>query len=166
MNLNPLRRWKHRRDTRNAFFACEDKMANLLDELDITVTDDPCERAKLLRQLADFQIDNARRFHAAFPRVRMLGEDRDIVGDLVSESKLYRALGDVEHVVACHGRVGRNWRFHEWGERADAILDEMCATEDLQARLALLDDLYDAVVPAVGGQAAEALVPLMGSVES
>lgn len=154
-----IRRWRARSGARNTYYAADDELARLHDLL--AETAEPRERAKLLRRMADEQMRAVRVYHTAFGRDTIPHDNgRSMTESLTSESKLYRALGDVEHVVACNGRVGRNWRFHEWGETADRVLDRMAATPDLDERVELLDELYDAVLPAVGGQAAETVACL------
>lgn len=154
--LAAYRTWRTRAAVRADYYDTDRQLGDLHDQLRTTA--EPRDRSKLYRKMADLQIRNAGQHFRAFGPDPIPQEDgRDLSDSLVSASKLYRVLGDVEWVVACNGRVGRNWRFHEWGVDADEILDRMCTTPNLLDRVEMLDDLYDAVAPAVGGQAAEVL---------
>lgn len=142
------------RTARDAYFAAENNIGKLHDRLG--QVPDPRERAKTLRQMADHELRMARLHHRAFG-ADATDDGIDLADTHLYVSMLYRVLGDVEHVVATNGRVGRNYRFHELGEAADEVLDRMVATPDLTGRTALLEDLHGAVHHRAGGQAAEAL---------
>jgi hypothetical protein len=115
-----IRRWRNRSAARKTYYAADKELARLHNQL--AKTAEPHERAKLLRRMADEQMRAVRVYHTAFGLDPIPHDNgRSMTESLTSESKLYRALGDVEHVVACNGRVERNWRFHEWGETADRV---------------------------------------------
>lgn len=85
-------------------------------------------------------------------------EDRSTATSLMLEAGLYRALCDVELAVA-HG-VTRVRAVGCVEQVAADVLDRMAASPNLAGRVRLLDELRTAVLPAVGVQAAEALVCL------
>lgn len=155
--LGFIRNRRLRNKARAAYWVDEDARCELDDNLADTA--DPWTRSKLLRKLSELEFRQSQRHPVAFGP-DLFDDGTDVSDALLSTSKLYRVLADVEHVVACNGRVGRNWRFHELGPAADRVLDEMAATSDLAARRALLLDLAIAVEDHVGVDAAHMLSDL------
>lgn len=136
------------------YWALDRKLEWLHSELG--KTEAAVDRAHLLWNLSRVQLDQADVHDAAF------GPDllkRDAAGTMAQSlhwsAMLYRLLAGVDDAAA-YAHLGRRERLSAiLGEESDGILDRMAATPDLGDRMALLDDLYEAVVGKVGGQAAE-----------
>jgi hypothetical protein len=117
---------------------------------------DPHRRALLLADLAEAEIGQARLHFATFGPDPLDDEDgRDLADSLAYSAHLYRLLRQVEAAVAS-GRP-RLQDGTNLDHAASDVLDRMAATPDLQARMRLLEELCDVVLPIVGGQAAEVL---------
>ncbi len=114
----------------------------------------PHRRGRLLRSLAEHQIDQARLHFGAFGPDPLEDEDgRDLADSMAHSAHLYQLLREVEFAVA-DGRP-RLRDGTALGHAAGDVLDRMAGMPDLPARMRLLEDLYDVVLPLVGGQAAE-----------
>lgn len=150
-----IRRRRVRSAARESYFTTEKNLSRCSNQL--AETTDPRQRATILYRMAGLELTQADRHRTAFGDQPIKTEGgRDMAESLLYASMLYRTLGDVEHVVAS-GSGSRNCRFPRFGEDANDTLDRMCVTPDLPLRMALLEDLYDAVYQHLGGQAAEVL---------
>lgn len=141
--------------TKDDYFAVEKPIGGLFDQLNETT--DPIPRGHLLYAMADIEQRLADLHLKVFGPAPIEWEgDRDLAESLAYSAQLYRLLADVELVVGGHSPS----RFvtESWLEpHAGRVLDRMAGTADLAARSVLLLDLYEAVEPHVGGQAAEVL---------
>lgn len=143
-----------RSQARSAYYAGDRTAGRLLDQL--TTLDDPKLRARVLWELAEVETAMARTHRAGFGPDPIEHEGgRDLADSIASSALLYRLIADVEKAAA-HGER-RRYTETELEPHAGPVLDRMAGTADAEARGALLDDLYDAVVDVVGGQAAEAV---------
>ncbi len=119
---------------------------------------DPADRAATLNQLAVVQYEQARVHDAAWGVDRFPADCRDVAGDMAQSmrysARLYRLLGYVETAVA-YGLGGRPCPDRPVDVAAAGVMERMAAMSDLGARMALLEELGWAVLPVVGGQAAE-----------
>jgi hypothetical protein len=108
--------------------------------------------------MADLELARSRRHRTAFGPDPLEAEGgRDMSGSLLWSSLLYRSLADVEHTVACAGRVSRRWYDFRLEQVAGEVFDQMVATPELAGRIALQEQLFAAVADTVGGRAVETL---------
>jgi hypothetical protein len=138
-----------------AYWAAEDAARDACAELADTV--DPHRRAKLLRSLSESTIRMAREFHAAFG-VDICDDGRPMPTVLGYEAHLYLLLHHVEYAISISR--GRFADGSSLDHAAAVVFDEMVVTPDLVDRMRLLEQLYEAVLPHVGGQAAETVACL------
>ena len=142
------------------YFALARRMGRIYDETADTTNDHV--RATLLIDAYETEQSMAgmhREVFGADPNPDEGG--RDLSESLASSALLLKLLADVELVAG--GRLTRRFVTDSWLEPyVGPVLDRMADTTDVVARAALLEELYDAVYPHVGGQAAEVLacVPL------
>lgn len=143
--------------TRDDYFRVEKQFGPLFDQL--SETTDATARTVLLTEMANIEQRLADVYFEAFGPAPIEWENgRDLATSLNFSAQLYGLLADVERAVA-EGGVRRDTG--SWLEpHAGPVLDRMSATVDVAARSVLLLDLYEAVVPHVGGQAAEMLACL------
>jgi len=143
--------YRARRDARAEYWRLDGRLGRLHRQLGDAA--EPEVRADLLTDLWQVQAAQARVHDAAWGVDKLR---KDAAGDMARSQHLsallYGLLGDIESAVANPGR-GRKWG--ELGGPASVPLDRMAATPDLGERMALLPDLYDAVVDQVGVQSAE-----------
>jgi hypothetical protein len=167
--------YRARRAARAEYWALEARLGNAHRRLATTV--DATGRARLLWTLSQVQLDQANVHDAAFGPDLFEPEceeefaldavglyERDAAGSMAQSMRwsatLYRLLAGVEEAVV-YTRLGRRERMSAvLGQASDEVLDRMATTPDLGARMTLLDDLYEAVVDKVGGQAAETIACL------
>lgn len=143
--------------TSNDYFRIEKPIGALLDRLNEST--DPAVRGELLdgmaaveQQLADVHLE-------AFGPDPMEDEGgRDLSESIAHSALLLRLLGDVEYAVADSRarRVTRTWL----EPYAGPVLDRMAGAFEPYDRAMLLKELYEAVEPYVGAQAAETLACL------
>lgn len=142
------------------YFALDKKAGQIYDR--VAETTDGHERTKLLFAAAEVEQRMADVHFEVFGADPNSDEGgRDLSESLTHSALLMRLIADVEQ-VACGETLSR-FTTGTWLEPyAGPVLNRMVATETVQQRAALLEDLYDAVYPHVGGQAAETLacVPL------
>lgn len=143
--------------TKDDYFRTEKPIGDLMDRLNEST--DPTARPELLYRIAAVEQ------RLADIHLEVFGPDpieweggRDLAESIGFSALLLRLLGDVEQAV---DGDGRRWLTSSWLEPyAGPVLDRMATTQDVGARSVLLLDLYEAVVPHVGGQAAETLACL------
>jgi hypothetical protein len=146
--------------TQADYFALDREMGRIYDR--ISETTDGHERARLLIDAYETEGAMATMHREVFGPDPLPDEPgRDLADALASSAVLLSLLADVE-LVAC-GDLTRRFTTDTWLEpHAGPVLDRMAATGTAEERAGLLEDLFDAVVPQVGGQAAEVLacIPL------
>lgn len=156
------------KQARDTYFAAERQVAANLGAL--VFCSQPGERHASLAAAAVHASTAANMFTAGFGADPNEDEDgRDMAETLHHVATLYELLAAVEESLtfgSCVVPAVDNTDLPE-AERtlvaaAHGPLCEMAATPDLDARLRLLEKLYDAVEPVIGGQAAEALWCLPG----
>jgi hypothetical protein len=143
--------------TSGDYFRIGKPIGALYDRLNETT--DPAIRAELLDGMATIEQQLSDVHREAFGPDPIEWEGgRDLSESIASSALLMRLLADVEHAVADGGQRRRT---DTWLEPyAGSVLDRMAATPDIATRSVLLLDLYEAVEPHVGGQAAEVLAGL------
>lgn len=124
----------------------------IYDEL--AETDRAATRAVLLAKCGKLTLAQADVYTAGWGD-DPLDDGMDMAQSLRWSAMLYRHLADVEQAVAYQDLGRRQYASAVLGVEADDLLSRMAATPDLDARMALLDGLYEAVLGKVGGQAAE-----------
>lgn len=147
---------KKQRDAEAAYWSA-DEVARTA-HMDLAHTTDPHRRAKLLRTLAELEIEMARQHRTAFGN-DWLDDDRiDMSASLAHSSHIYGLLRHVEYAVS----VNRpRFRVSSGLDQAAVdVLDEMAATSDLTARMRLLKGFYDIALPFVRAQAGETIACL------
>lgn len=167
--LDPLsawldRRWlwwdrRHRtRRARRAYFAGDEIQTYILWER-LFREADPAERARLLRAAAGCEYVRSVAHTPAFgPDPNADEPGRDVAESDLFSSQLLYLLADIEECVATGADLQQGqmqvagFSVWSWG-----VAVHMASTPDLPERHAMLADLYDAVHPLVGGQAAEVL---------
>lgn len=156
------------KQARDTYFAAERQVAANLGAL--VFCSQPGERHASLAAAAVHASTAANMFTAGFGADPNEDEDgRDMAETLHHVATLYELLAAVEESLtfgSCVVPAVDNADLPE-AERtlvaaAHGPLCEMAATPDLDARLRLLEKLYDAVEPVIGGQAGEALWCLPG----
>jgi hypothetical protein len=155
-----LRAPSETRAAREVYFGADKQLGRLFGQLAKAV--DPHVRSDVLGLMAGLEMHIAAVYPVAFGPDPIPGEGgRDMSESARLSAQLFAALGEVEDQVARgRGSVGRGYR-QDLGLEANAVLDRMATAPDLAGRLWLLRDLYDAVLPHVGGQAAESVAALM-----
>jgi hypothetical protein len=159
MLFTMIRRYRRRNRAWAAFWEAED-FARRVQQM-LAETGDAESRAWMLAESARHE--------------RVMGEHRDAAFGRWSRctSKqehryAYQLLGMLA-AVERHVAAGTEWDTNPDSDAADdmrvlnaaeMVLERMTATADLDERMDLLRDLYDAVYPLVGGQAAEVLATL------
>lgn len=136
------------------YFDLEKRMSRVFDQLSETL--DPRERSLLLGEAAALEGDMAGMHLKVFgPAPNEDEAGRDLAESMRYSALLLDLLADVELAVATDGRRrdGSSWL----EPFAGRWLTRMASTVPGRQRMALLRDLYDAVEPHVGGQAAELL---------
>jgi len=153
--LTLLRRWRVRCRARADYRAAERAAGRVQARLAQAYL--PGERADLLTALADHEYLMAYTHRAAFGPDPMAHEDgRDLAESLKFSAELAGLLAEVERCVADGRPFGRCGTFPLIAA-AGPVMAIMAITADLAGRTALLAELYDAVEPVIGGQAAELL---------
>jgi hypothetical protein len=125
--------------------------------------DDPATRAALLDELAVCEQDMADLHMEAFGPDPIGHEGgRDLSESLASSARLIRLLAGAEHELAGTPALTKFFEdfADDWTVTQAAITEKLCDERDRDKRADLIDQLYDAVVDEVGGQAAEVLVSL------
>jgi len=140
------------RAARDLYFDLDDEIGIEVDTLRIET--DASVRYRCAFRISELTREQVRRHDAGWD-----SEELDEDGKTHRETLLHRAwlaglLADVEKAVA-YPRLGRRNLIASINQRADEVLSAMAAEPDLCRRMAHLDDLYEAVVDQVGGQAAE-----------
>jgi len=146
-------RFRARRRARADYFAADKRIAGYYTGL--AGDHDPDGRFQLLTRCATAAAQQ-RRLHTAAGFDRRDPEQAQVHA---WESVLYRLLADVEYAVAYPGH-GRRYTTTSLERVAGDVLGRMAAEPDLATRVAMYGALYAAVLPVVGGQAAEALACL------
>jgi hypothetical protein len=154
-----LRRRRDRRRAWDAFWEAE-HFARRVQQM-LAETGEAKSRAWMLAESARHELVMGANRDAAFgrwSRCTSKREHRDA-------SQLLSMLADVDAHVA----AGTEWEIDPDSDAADdmqvmnaaeSVLKRMAATANLDERMDLLEELYDAVYPLVGGQAAEVLATL------
>jgi hypothetical protein len=150
-------------EARRRYFALDARCETWHDALGKTGLDQPERRSELLEKLADDTLVMSELHTPAFGPDPIEWENgRDLADSWHNSSTLYWLLSLVENCVADPAapppRWGTNSTIPGLAAAAGPILDRMIA--EPHNRIALLDDLYDAVHDIVGGQAAETIACL------
>ena len=137
------------------YFALDRRMGRIYDQLAETTNDHV--RATLLIDAYETEQVMADMHREVFGPDPIEWEGgRDLADSIASSALLLKLLADVELVAG--GGLTRRFTTDTWLEPyAGRILDMMAANPSVLGRAAWLEDLYEAVVPFVGGQAAEVL---------
>lgn len=144
-----------------AFFAAEGWLAELWTDLAGAATF--AARAVALTEIAAWTRSQAEVFAAAFGLAPIPREDgRDMGASLGFAADLLAALAAVETSRAFPGRPrGRSTQLIE--QAAGPVLDALLTERGIGAYYDLLFELYTAVEPCVGEQAAEVVAAVAGS---
>lgn len=120
---------------------------------------DSATRAELLGRLADSDAFQASLHTEAWGPQPVDDGARDMSASLELSAQLYRGLADACKAVA-EGRPRRPVEDPALEDAAGQLFADFAAAADNIERAAILDELYEAVEPIVGGQAAEVLAQL------
>lgn len=157
-----IRRWllnrRYRRAARNDYWA-NDRYGREAHAF-LAAATDPFDRAMALRDLAVADQAMGMNHDEAFGPA---SSNEDGTGPTMADAHLWsarlcRALATVEQAVAT-GDI-REMADERIEQVAGGMLDQMASHQDLGRRMALLQDLYEAVVDLVGAQAAEVVACL------
>lgn len=142
---------------RQVYFDAQKRAYRLQGEL--TRPHSGVARAVLIGQLADVQRQMADVYPAAFGPDPIPDEGgRDMAESERLAGVLLALVADAEYAAVSGGQ--RMITYSELERHAGPVLDRIAATGDPEERGRMLDDLYDAVVDVVGGQAAETIACL------
>lgn len=151
-----------RRTARAAYWAADAEIRRPLDGL--AVASEAAERARLLERCAQLEQQMADTYTAAYGPDPIEWEDgRDLAESMRHSAQLYRLLAAVEEHVGWGVELPRAevvYQAPTLGAIAWPVLERIAAEPVLAARTVLLEELYEAVEPVVGGQAAEAIACL------
>ena len=163
MPHNPISWWRHHRaarDARHEYWRLEASEAPLWNRLAADRT--TWGRAMVLPALSESTLKRANIHTQAFGADPVPGGTRtiDMAESLAYEALVLSALGAVETLVASGNRAPVDWyEYRDLGPRAADLLNTMIANPE--SRTHLLDGLYAAVYPHIGGQAAEVITAVM-----
>lgn len=160
--------WGDRADARDQYFAGGKAMRGIWKRLEREA--DPTKRAAVFHEGADILHGMAAVYPTAFgPHPIPWENGRDLAESTALSATLMFVLGEVEDAVADPDAMAANLPpaacALTWGadSRVDtpevrAVLERMAGTPDVRNRAVIAEnELYDAVVPLVGGQAAETI---------
>jgi ABC-type transport system substrate-binding protein len=147
--MNRIAAWKRRRTAQAAYFKAGDQAYRLIGQLETET--DPTERARLLTAYAAREFQMSLHNGAGWPK----GDTPDDDGFTLTDSH-HNAARITQLIAATEtGHVHNRGRVPEWDAAIGEVLDQLMAERDPAKRAALLNELYVAAHPVIGGQAAE-----------
>jgi hypothetical protein len=150
--MNLLTRWTRRGNAQAAYFKADKRAGKVVRELEHAT--EPAERAQLLGELAGLEYAMAAHNAVGWK------DSKDEDGFTLTES--HRGAARITQLIAATetGHVHNRGRAPEWEPAIGDVLDRLAVERNVIKRAGLLDELYVAIHPLVGSQAAEVIETL------